>query len=320
MRILITGGAGFIGSHFVKYILKNHSSYRITNLDKLTYAGSLGNLRDLPNKRNHTFVKGDISNAKLVEKCMRHCDAVIHFAAETHVDRSIIDAQHFVKTNVFGTYVLLEAALKHKIKRFLHVSTDEVYGSRKKGYFKEDNRLIPSSPYSASKAASDLLALSYFVTYRLPVMITRSTNNYGPFQFPEKIIPLFITNLLQKKKVPLYAEGKNVRDWIYVEDNCRAIDCVFRKGKAGKIYNIAAENYLTNFNLTQKILKKMNQDTSMIKHVTDRLGHDFRYAIDCRKVKALGFRPRMNFQQGLDVTIDWYRKNLKWVCQRCKKF
>ena len=312
MNILVTGGAGFIGSNFIVYMLRKHPSYRVVNLDKLTYAGNLANLREVKGKKNYRFVHGDICNAKLVEPLVRNAEAIVHFAAETHVDRSIISADHFIRTNVFGTYTLLEAALKYKIKRFLHVSTDEVYGSCRKGFFKENDLLAPSSPYSASKAAGDLLAHSYFVTYKLPVVITRSSNNFGPRQFPEKVIPLFVTNLLENKKVPLYAKGQNIRDWIFVEDNCRAIDIALHKGKAGEIYNIAGGNYINNISLTRRILKEMDKPFSMIQHVKDRPGHDFRYAIDCRKIKALGFRPKVSFKKGLTLTIRWYKENTAW--------
>ena len=312
MKILVTGGAGFIVSNFILYLLKNNPSCKIVNLDKLTYAGNLENLREIERHKNYKFVRGDICNQTLVEKVISSCDTVVHFAAESHVDRSIVDAQNFIRTNVFGTYVLLQATLKAKIKRFVHVSTDEVYGSRKTGFFNEKNPLHPSSPYSASKASSDLLANSFFVTYKLPVIITRSSNNFGPRQYPEKVIPLFVTNLLEGKKVPLYAQGQNVRDWIYVEDNCRAIDLVLRKGKVGEIYNIAAGNYLTNIVLTKTIFKIMNQPLSMIEHVKDRPGHDFRYAIDTTKIERLGFRPRVGFEKALIRTINWYQRNRPW--------
>ena len=318
MNILVTGGAGFIGSNFILHALKKHPHYRITNLDKLTYAGNLENLKIVEKNKNYRFIKGDICDRVLVEKIVSRCDYVVHFAAETHVDRSIKSARHFIVTNVFGTYTLLEAALKHKIKKFVHVSTDEVYGSRAKGFFKESDSLNPSSPYSASKASSDLLARSYFVTYGLPVVITRSSNNFGPRQYPEKVIPLFVTNLFEGGKVPLYAKGLNVRDWIFVEDNCRAIDIVLHKGEPGNIYNIAGENYLNNITLTKKILKKMHKPLSMIQSVTDRLGHDFRYAIDCSKIRRLGFKPQMPFDKALDLTIHWYRDNQSWW-RRLKK-
>lgn len=312
MRILITGGAGFIGSNFVISFVKKYPHDHVVNLDKLTYAGNLDNLKSVSGYRNYRFVKGDICDRKTVEKIVSGCEAIVHFAAETHVDRSIKDAAAFIRTNVFGTYTLLEAALKYKIKRFVHVSTDEVYGSKKTGFFKEAGPLNPSSPYSASKASSDLLARSYYRTYTLPVLMTRSSNNFGPCQYPEKVIPLFVTNLLENKKVPLYAKGLNVRDWIYVEDHCRAIDLVLHKGAVGEIYNIAGESYLSNIELTKAILAKMEKPLSMIQRVSDRPGHDFRYAIDCSKIRKLGFKPKYKFDQALSLTINWYRQNPGW--------
>jgi len=312
MKILVTGGAGFIGSNFIKYILSKYPNYKIINIDKLTYAGNPDNLKEVARHKNYQFVKADINNAAVVGQAMAKCEAVVHCAAETHVDRSIKNAQDFIETNFNGTYVLLEAALKNKVKKFVHVSTDEVYGSRPKGFFKEADPLNPSSPYSASKAASDILARSYFITFKLPVMITRCSNNFGPNQYPEKVIPLFVTNLIEGKKVPLYAKGENVRDWIYVEDHCRAVDIVLHKGRPGEIYNIAGESYKTNIALTQAILKYMGQNSSMIEHVKDRLGHDFRYAVDCSKVSALGFHPQVSFEAGLRRTIDWYQRNERW--------
>jgi len=312
MRILVTGGAGFIGSNFIKYILKKYPTYRVVNIDKLTYAGNLDNLREVAKQKSYRFVRVDINDAVVVDNWMAQADAVVHFAAETHVDRSIKDSQNFIRTNVHGTHVLLAAALRRKIKRFVHISTDEVYGSRKTGYFKETDSLNPSSPYSASKAASDLLARSFFITFDLPVMITRCSNNFGPNQYPEKVIPLFVTNLLEGKKVPLYAKGQNIRDWIYVEDHCRGVDVVLHKGKAGEIYNIAGENYRTNIVLTEKILAYMDQPKTMIQRVTDRPGHDFRYAIDCAKIRKLGYRPKVSFDEGLKKTVAWYKNNERW--------
>ena len=316
----MTGGAGFIGSNFILYLIKKYPTYKIINIDKLTYAGNVENLRDIKRNKNYRFIKADICDRDAVIRVMSECDVVVHFAAESHVDRSIKDAPRFITTNVFGTYTLLEAALKNKIKRFIHISTDEVYGSRAKGFFKEEDPLSPSSPYSASKASSDLLARSYFVTYRLPVIITRSSNNFGPRQYPEKVIPLFVTNLIEGKKVPLYAQGLNVRDWIFVEDNCRAIDLVLHKGKIGEIYNIAGGNYINNITLTKMILSEMNKPFSMIQRVKDRPGHDFRYAIDCSKIEKLGFKPKVSFDEALILTIDWYRKNPRWWKKLKKKF
>lgn len=320
MKLLITGGAGFIGSNFIHYILSKHKNYQVVNLDKLTYAGNLDNLKEVEKNKNYKFIKGDICNYTAVNKAIKGADVLINFAAETHVDRSIKDADNFVRTNFYGTYVLSEAALKNRISRFLHIGTDEVYGSREKGFFKESDQLKPSSPYSASKAAADLLVISYFKTYKLPVIITRSSNNFGPYQFPEKVIPLFITNLLQSKKVPLYSRGENIRDWIFVWDNCAAIDLILRKGKIGEIYNIAAENYITNFELTKTILKKMDKPLDFIQYVKDRPGHDFRYAIDCSKIGKFGWKPKYNFSEALAVTIEWYRRNIKWWQKLSTKF
>jgi len=311
-KILITGGAGFIGSNFVRHILKKYPKYRIINLDKLTYAGNLDNLKDVECHPNYKFVRADICNYKKVKSVAKNCDTIINFAAETHVDRSILKADDFIKTNVHGTHTLLEVARENKIKRFIQISTDEVYGSCENGRFKETDRLNPSSPYAASKASADFLVKAYFNTYEFPVIIIRSSNNFGPFQYPEKVIPLFVTNLLQNKKVPLYAQGFNIRDWIYVEDNCRAIDKILHRGKIGETYNVAGYNYLTNIQLTKKIIKKLRKSEKFIKHVKDRPGHDFRYAIDCTKILSLGWRPKYNFDKALDLTIDWYRNNKNW--------
>lgn len=312
MKLLVTGTAGFIGSHFVKYVLKTHKSYRITTLDKLTYAGNLKNLREVMENKRHKFIKGDICNEKLVGKLMQGCDAVVNFAAETHVDRSIGGASQFLKTNVQGVYVLLEAAKKLKIKRFLQIGTDEVYGSILKEKFSEKDRLNPGNPYSASKAAADHLVLSYYNTFDVPVLITRSSNNYGPNQYPEKVIPLFITNALKNKPLPMYGDGLNKRNWIYVEDNCKAIDIVLHKGKIGEIYNIGGANEITNLELTKLLLKLLNKPESLISFVTDRLGHDRRYALDCRKVRTLGFAPKISFKEGLKRTISWYCEHPNW--------
>jgi len=311
-KVLITGGAGFIGSNFIRLILKKYPTYKIINIDKITYAGNLDNLRDIKNNPNYKFVRADICDYRKVKREAKNCEVIVNFAAETHVDRSIIKAEDFIKTNVCGTHNLLEIARESKIKRFIQIGTDEVYGSRIGGRFKENDNLNPSSPYAASKAAADLLALSYFTTYKLPIVIVRSSNNFGPYQYPEKVIPLFITNLLKNKKIPLYAQGLNVRDWLYVEDNCRAIDLILRKGKIGEIYNVAGYNYLSNIQLTRRILNKLHKPEKFIKHVKDRPGHDFRYAIDCSKVIRLGWQPKYNFNKALDLTIDWYKNNKTW--------
>jgi len=308
-RILVTGGAGFIGSNFIRYLLKKHPNYKIINLDKLTYAGNLENLKDVAKDKNYKFIKGDICDSKVVEKIVKDCDIIINFAAETHVDRSIKSASRFIRANVHGTYVLLEMAKKYKIKLFLQISTDEVYGSCPQGYFREDAPLMPNSPYAASKAAADMLIRSYHITYRLPAIITRSSNNFGPYQYPEKVIPVFVTQALKNKNLPLYAKGENIRDWIYVLDNCAAIDLVLRKGSVGEIYNIGGGNLITNFELAKLILKKMDRPLSLIKSVKDRPGHDFRYALECSKIIHLGWHPKYSFEDAIDRTIDWYKQN-----------
>lgn len=319
-RILVTGGAGFIGSNFIRYTLRKYPGCKIINLDKLTYAGNPENLRDLRSKKNYSFVKGDICDSKLVEKLIDKCDCVINFAAATHVDRSIKEPLDFVKTNVFGTYVLLEACRKAKPKLFLQVSTDEIYGSILKGRAKETDAILPNSPYAATKAAGDCLVRSYFITYRVPVIISRSTNNFGPYQYPEKAIPLFITNLLENKKVPLYGDGLNRRDWIYVIDNCKAIDTIWRKGSIGETYNIAGGNEIANLVLANKILRLMKKDNSFIQYVKDRPGHDRRYALDCAKLKSLGWRPEFSFDKALVLTADWYGNNPDWWKKLKKPF
>ncbi|MDD2646805.1 MAG: dTDP-glucose 4,6-dehydratase [Patescibacteria group bacterium] len=310
--ILITGGCGFIGSNFIRYFLAKHSNYRIINLDKLTYAGRKENLKDLAGHPRYKFIKGDVCDKKIVELLVKKSEEIIHFAAESHVDRSIEGPETFLRTNIFGTYVLLEAARKYKIKKFLFISTDEVYGSIKSGKFCETSNLAPNSPYSVSKTSADLLCRAYFKTYGLPILITRSSNNFGPYQFPEKVIPLFITNLMRNKKVPLYGTGKNVRDWIYVLDNCTGIDFVRQHGKFGEIYNIGGGNELPNVVLTKSILKALKKDNSWIQPVADRLGHDWRYALDCTKIKKLGWQPKYNFEKAIDETIKWYVNNPWW--------
>ena len=312
MRLLVTGGAGFIGSSFIRQYLAHHPADSILNLDKLTYAGNLKNLADLEGNARYEFVKGDIADESLVERLMGKVDAVVNFAAETHVDRSIHDPSAFIRTNYVGVHNLLEKARAAGISRFLQISTDEVYGSTATGYFHEESPLRPNSPYSASKAASDLLVRSYYVTYKLPVLIVRSSNNYGPYQFPEKVIPLFVTNLIEGKKVPLYAKGENVRDWVFVEDNCRALDLVFSHGREGEIYNIAGGNEITNMELTHAILKAFGKGEEFINYVADRPGHDFRYSIDSTKLRELGFEPKYTFSEGLSRTIECYRANSGW--------
>lgn len=311
MKLFVTGGAGFIGSNFIHYLMK-HASYEIVNFDILTYAGNLNNLKDVAGNKRYKFVRGDICDASAVQKAMKGCEVVINFAAESHVDRSISDAQPFIKTNYVGAYVLLEVARKLGVRKFIQISTDEVYGSRLKGYFREQDKLSPSSAYSASKAAADLLALSYFTTHQLPVVVVRSSNNFGPFQYPEKIIPLFVTNALENKPLPVYGDGLNVRDWLFVEDNCDAIATVMDKGKPGEIYNIGGGNERTNLEVTAAILNALGKPNSLVSRVEDRKGHDRRYAIDSAKVKNLGWKPRRRFEDALAKTIDWYRSNEWW--------
>lgn len=312
MDILVTGGSGFIGSNFIRYMLEKYPDHKIINLDKLTYAGNLDNLKDVESNPNYSFVHGDICDMDLVNKVMRQADQVVHFAAESHVDRSIDDCSVFVRTNVLGTHTLLESALKHGIKRFIHISTDEVYGSINEGSFKETDMLVPSSPYSASKAGSDLLAQSYYITHDIPVIITRCTNNFGPYQYPEKLIPLFVTNLLEDKKVPVYGTGQNVRDWIYVLDHCKAVDFVLHNGSAGEIYNIGGGAEKTNLEITEKIIEIVGSDQSMIEYVKDRLGHDLRYSLDCSKLKELGWAPEYDFDEALEQIVKWYVENRRW--------
>ncbi len=293
-------------------MIEKYPEYRIINLDKQTYAGNPDNLKDIEKNHNYSFIRGDICDPAIVDKIMKNVDHVVHFAAESHVDRSIDNASAFVKTNVLGTFVLLDSALKHNIKRFIHISTDEVYGSRIEGAFKETDLLTPSSPYSSSKAGSDLLAQSYYITHKLPVIITRCTNNFGPYQYPEKLIPLFITNLLENKKVPLYGTGKNVRDWIYVLDHCKAIDFILYNGSNGEIYNIGGGAEKTNIEITKKILDILGINESMIEYVKDRPGHDFRYSLDCSKLKTLGWAPENEFNEALENTVQWYVENRWW--------
>jgi len=312
MKLLITGGAGFIGSNFIRYILNRYPNYKIINLDKLAYCGNFENLKDIENNPNYKFIKGDICDEKVVGKLVKAAEVIVNFAAQTHVDRSIVDASEFIQTNVYGTYVLLEAAKKYSLDRFIQVSSDETYGSIEKGSFTEDSPLNPNSPYAASKAAADHLVHSYFVTYKLPVLIIRSSNNFGPYQYPEKVIPLFITNALENKKLPLYGDGLNVRDWLYVLDNCRAIDLILHKGEIGQIYNVAAGNEKTNLELTKLILKMMDKPEDLIEYVKDRPGHDRRYSLDTSKIKNLGWQPQYQFEETLKQTIRWYQDNKQW--------
>jgi len=314
MKLLVTGGVGFIGSNSIRHIRQEHPDWEITNLDKLTYAGNLENLKDIQDQPGYHFVKGDIADRELVDKLLsQEFDVIVNFAAESHVDRSILDASPFIETNVKGTQVLLEGAKKHGIQRFIQVSTDEVYGSIDRGRFTEESTLSPSSPYSASKAAADLLCLAYFKTHHMPVIITRCTNNLGPYQFPEKLIPLAITNALEDKPVPVYGDGLNIRDWIFVGDHCRALDAVIQKGKPGEIYNVGGGNEKTNLEIIRKLLELLNKPQSLMQFVTDRPAHDRRYALDCAKIsKELGWKPAHSFEKALSATVDWYLKNEPW--------
>ncbi len=310
-KILVTGGAGFIGSNFIRYWTQTHPKDRITNLDSLTYAASTDTLRDLDASRVR-FINGDISDKKLVPSLARGADSIFHFAAETHVDRSIIDPQIFLKTNVLGTQNLLEAVRVNGVGKFVHVSTDEVYGSIQKGKFSESSFLAPNSPYAASKASSDLLCRSYWRTYKTPVVITRCSNNFGPYQFPEKVIPLFVTNLIEGKKIPVYGRGLNVREWIYVTDHCRAIEAVYLKGSPGESYNIGSGYEISNSVLAKKILELFGLPESRIEYVKDRPGHDFRYSLDSSKLKRLGWKPEYRFEEAIAQTVRWYEDHQDW--------
>ncbi|WP_030710326.1 dTDP-glucose 4,6-dehydratase [Streptomyces sp. NRRL F-2580] len=313
MRILVTGGAGFIGSEFVRQQLGADATAQITVFDKLTYSGVEANLAPVADHPGYTFVKGDICDAEAVDQVMPGHDVVVHFAAESHVDRSIAGAGPFVMTNVVGTQVLLDSARKHGVGRFVHISTDEVYGSINEGSWTEEWPLVPNSPYSASKASSDLLALAYHRTHGMDVVVTRCSNNYGHYQFPEKVIPLFVSNLMDGKKVPLYGHGGNVRDWLHVSDHCRGIDLAMRKGRAGEVYNIGGGTELTNKELTGVLLEAAGLGWEMVEQVEDRKGHDLRYSIDISKIGAeLGYAPQVTFEDGIKATIDWYRENRAW--------
>ncbi len=314
MRLLVTGGAGFIGSNFVRRTVDGTLSgiSEITVLDKLTYAGTLTNLSSLPHG-SYRFVQGDICDTELVNSLAKEHDVIVNFAAESHVDRSITGAKDFIETNVLGTQNLLDAALRNEIKTFIQISTDEVYGTISEGSWSEDFPLLPNSPYSASKASADLIARSYHRTFGLDVRTTRCSNNYGPHQFPEKVIPLFVTNLIDGKKVPLYGKGLNVRDWLHVDDHCRGIHAVLMKGKAGEIYNIGGGEELTNKELASTILMKMSKNDSSIEYVQDRLGHDLRYSVSIEKIsRELGYQPLVKFDEGIEETIEWYKKNEQW--------
>jgi dTDP-glucose 4,6-dehydratase len=317
MRLLVTGGAGFIGSHYVRSVLRGAwglaEPKSVVVLDKLTYAGNVANLAQVADDERLRFREGDILDHALVDELMSDVDAVVHFAAESHVDRSIMGAADFVMTNVVGTQALLDSATRHGIARFVHVSTDEVYGSIESGSWDEGQPLQPSSPYSASKASSDLLALAYHRTHGLDVCVTRCSNNYGPYQFPEKVIPLFVTNLVDGEQVPLYGEGHNVRDWLHVDDHCRGIQLVLEGGRSGEVYNIGGGTELTNRQLTERLLAATGKGWDRVRSVPDRLGHDQRYSVDIGKIsRELGYRPTVAFEEGLAATVDWYREHRDW--------
>jgi dTDP-glucose 4,6-dehydratase len=315
MKILVTGGAGFIGSNFIRFMVEEHPDYQVVNLDLLTYAGNLENLANLEDRPNYRFVRGDIADPDLLAELFADgIDGVVNFAAESHVDRSIEDPAHFLRTNVLGTQVLLQTARRFGVGRFLQISTDEVYGSLEgRGRFTEESPLAPNSPYSASKAAADLLCRAYWRTYGLPVVVTRCSNNYGPYQFPEKLIPLFITNALADEPLPVYGDGLYVRDWIHVRDHCRALDRVLHQGRAGEFYNIGADEERTNLEITQAILEQLGKGAGLIRHVKDRPGHDRRYAIDSSKIRReLDWRPGTTFAEGLARTVAWYVTNESW--------
>jgi dTDP-glucose 4,6-dehydratase len=312
-HVLVTGGAGFIGSNFVRWAHAGHADWQITTLDKLTYAGRRENLRDVLDSPRHRLVVGDIADAGVAGPLVEAADIVVHFAAETHVDRSIQSAGEFIQTDVFGTFVLLEAARRAThLRRFVQISTDEVYGSVPEGRSRETDELRPRNPYAASKAGADRLAYSYFATYGLPVIVTRASNNYGPYQFPEKVIPLFVTNAIDGVPVPLYGDGLNVRDWLHVDDHCRAIDLLVAQGEPGEVYNIGGGNEVPNIELTQRILALTGRPASLIRPVADRPGHDRRYALDTAKLRGLGWAPRVPFDAGLEATVAWYRDNDWW--------
>ena len=312
MKLLVTGGAGFIGSNFIRYLLSEHPEDSVVNLDKLTYAGNPANLADVEHDPRYAFVHGDICDGKLVRDVARGVDAVVNFAACTHVDRSLMEPDEFLRTDVFGVFTLLEAVRDLRVPRLLHVSTDEVYGSILHGSAREGDPLRPSNPYSASKAAGDLMALAYWQTHGVPVVITRSSNNFGPYQYPEKIVPLFITNALENTPLPLYGDGRNVRDWLYVLDNCTAIDTVLRRGKDGEVYNIGGGHEVENVELTHEILRLLDRPETLIRPVTDRPGHDRRYALDSTRVWQLGWSPRYPFAAALETTVRWYREHESW--------
>jgi dTDP-glucose 4,6-dehydratase len=315
MKLFVTGGAGFIGSNFIRHVLGLAEGHHVVNYDKLTYAGNLANLESVAEDHNYTFVRGDICNAEAVEQAMNGCDTVVHFAAESHVDRSIYEPAPVIETNVTGTFILLQVSRKLKIQRFIHISTDEVYGDMAPGAFAdEDSHLSPSSPYSASKAGSDLLVRSYVRTFGFPAIITRSSNNYGPFQFPEKFLPLMITNALDGKPLPIYGDGKQQRDWLHVEDNCRGVFAVLQKGRVGEVYNIGGSDILDNLTMARHLLKLVAAPETLLSYVKDRPGHDRRYALRCEKMeREIGWSPEISLEDGLRQTIEWYKTSTNWL-------
>jgi len=313
VKVLVTGGAGFIGSNFVRHAITTHPDWQVTTLDKLTYAGRLENLQDVIDHPRHRFVRGDVADEAVEAPLVKASEIVVHFAAETHVDRSLLSAGVFITTDVFGTFVLLEAAREAPgLRRFIQISTDEVYGSVAEGSSRETDELRPRNPYSASKAAADRLAYSYWATYNVPVVITRASNNYGPFHFPEKVIPLFITNAIDNLPVPLYGDGLQERDWLHVTDHCRAVDMLIDAGKSGEVYNVGGGNHVRNLDLTRRILELVGKPESLIQPVVDRPGHDRRYSLDTSKLQSLGWRPEVSFDAGLHDTVAWYRQNESW--------
>jgi dTDP-glucose 4,6-dehydratase len=313
MKLLVTGGCGFMGSNFIRYILEKYPEYSIVNLDALTYAGNPANLMDIQDNSRYTFVHGNITNDACVQSVFEQgIDTVINYAAETHVDRSIMAPKAFIQTDVLGTYTLLEMVRRFQTPRYIQISTDEVYGSIENGLFTEHSPFLPNSPYAASKAGGDLLCRAYVHTYHLPVIVTHSCNFYGPYQYPEKVIPLFITNLFEEKKIPLYGDGKNVREWIFTHDHCSAIDMLLHKGTLGEVYNIGTGHEISNIDLTMKLLAYTGNGTDMIEYVKDRPGHDRRYALDASKLRVLGWAPRYSFEEGLQKTVQWYKENPEW--------
>lgn len=313
-NLLVTGGSGFIGSNFIHYMIETYPCINIVNFDALTYAGNIQNLKDIKKNLNYNFILGDVCYHSVIADTIRehNIDTIVHFAAESHVDRSISDGSQFVLTNVLGTYNIVDNALKNGVEKVIHISTDEVYGSLDSGSFSEKDRLVPASPYASSKAASDLIARSFFSTHNVPVIITRCCNNFGLYQYPEKLIPLFITNLIDGQKVPVYGKGDNVREWIFVMDHCRAIDFLLNNGIPGEIYNIGSGIEKTNMEITQQILELLDKDQSMIEYVPDRKGHDFRYSLDCHKLLSMGWKPKYSFNEALVQTVDWYLNNEEW--------